>query len=143
LDVMSSQALPMDWIFQPTWFAELVADLTARLLDRRQAPRRMIANLAANYLDGTAVGSHVVKDISTKGAFIFADFQWPPGTIMTLTLELKCPDPPPPASVVLWTKVMRCTEDGLGVQFVFLSKGEKLSFTDFWKGIPAFGAGTN
>lgn len=137
MDVMQSQALTMDWIFQPSpWLAELVEGLRARLLERRQAPRLMIANLAANYLDGTAVGSHVVKDISAKGAFILADFQWSPGTMMTLTLELAGPDPHPPARVVLWTKVVRCTQNGLAVQFVFLSKGERLSLADFLKSIP-------
>ncbi len=136
---MQSQTLPMDWVFQPSrWLAELLADLTARLLERRQAPRRMVANLAANYLDGTAAACHVVKDISTNGAFIFADFKWPPGTIATMTLDLTRPacGRRSPSPLMLRTKVVRCTQDGLGVQFLLLSKGERLSLADFLKNIP-------
>jgi len=48
---MQSQALPIDWIFQPSrWqparrLAEWLRHWAARKLDRREAPRKTIANL--------------------------------------------------------------------------------------------------
>ncbi len=56
---MQTQTLAMDWIFQPAkwqplrWVAEWLREQSARQRERRQAPRRRVANLAANYLDGT------------------------------------------------------------------------------------------
>src|SRR6266851_3965004 len=124
-EFMHSQALAMDWIFQPArwrpagWLAEWLRYRAARHLERRQASRQKVVNLAAHYWDGTAAVSHIVRDVSTSGAFIFADFKWPPGTIVTLTLQLE--SHPAPTTLVR-TKVVRSVPDGLGVQFLCLSK---------------------
>jgi hypothetical protein len=135
LDIMQNRALAVDWLFLPgKWWAELLADLTKHLMERRQAPRRRVVRLAANYLDGTACARHVVRDISIAGAFIFADFKWMAGTIVTMTLERTGSYNSPP--VVLRAKVVRCTQDGLGVQFVFLSKGERHRVVEFLKSVP-------
>jgi hypothetical protein len=144
---MHDHALPIDWIFQPSrWqpvrrLAEWLRQWAARQLDRRQAPRRMVENIAANYFDGTGVAaaSHVVRDVSTSGAFIFADFQWPPGTIVTLTMELTRAiyNRRPPTPVVLRTRVVRCTPDGLGVQFLLEKEVERQTLANFLKDIPA------
>ena len=145
---MQSQALPIDWIFQPSrWqparrLAEWLRHWAARQLERREAPRKTVANLAANYWDGTAAAAaarHVVKDVSAGGAFIFANFKWPPGTIVTMTLQLE--EEPvrghrPPVPVLVQTKVVRCVPDGLGVQFLDLSKMERQRLMDFLKSIP-------
>jgi len=107
-------------------------------LKRREEPRRRVANLAANYFEGTAAASYVVRDISTKGAFRFDDVKWLPGAIVTLTLEATCSPgyTYPPSPLVLQTKVVRRAQDGLGVQFVFLSKEERQSLMDFLKSVP-------
>jgi hypothetical protein len=136
---MQSQALAMDWIFQPArwqpagWLAEWLRHRAARQLERRQAARQKVANLAAHYWDGTAAVSHVVRDVSTGGAFIFADFKWPPGTIVTLTLQLE--GHPAPAATLVRTKVVRSMPNGLGVQFLCLSKAERQSLANFLNGI--------
>jgi hypothetical protein len=52
---MQSQALAMDWIFQPArwwpagWLAEWLRHRAARQLERRQAARQRVVNLAAHY----------------------------------------------------------------------------------------------
>jgi hypothetical protein len=100
----------------------------------------MVENIAANYFDGTgAAASHVVRDVSTSGAFIFADFQWPPGTIVTLTMELTRAAyyRRPPSPVVLRTRVVRCTPNGLGVQFLLEKEAERQTLANFLKNIPA------
>jgi hypothetical protein len=98
----------------------------------------MIANLDAHYFDGTATAGHVVRDVSTNGAFICTTFQWPPGTIVTLTLQLAAPDSAPgsPAPLLVRAKVVRCVPDGVGIQFLYLSKAERRSLTSFLKSIP-------
>ena len=109
----------------------VVATHPARQLERRQAARQRVVNLAAHYWDGAAAVRHVVRDVSTSGAFIFADFKWPLGTIVALTLQLEGH----PSSMLVRTKVVRSVPDGLGVQFLCLSKAERLSLANFLKGI--------
>jgi hypothetical protein len=144
---MQSQALPIDWIFQSSrWqparrLADWLRHWAARQLERREAPRKTVANLAANYWDGTAAAAavrHVVRDVSTSGAFIFAAFQWPPGTIVRMTLQLEEPvrGHRPPAPMLVQTKVVHCVPDGLGVQFLDLSKMERQRLMDLLKSIP-------
>jgi hypothetical protein len=121
---MQSDALPIDWIFRPTRWRPArslpgwLRHWAARQLERRQAPRSRVDDLVAHYWDATAAYTHVVRDVSTGGAFIWADFKWPLGTIVALTLELEGH----PAALLLQTKVVRCTSDGLGVQFLCFSK---------------------
>ena len=136
-ELMQSQTLAMDWIFQPArwrragWLSEWLRHRAARQLERRQAARQRVVNLAAHYWDGAAAVRHVVRDVSTSGAFIFADFKWPLGTIVTLTLQLESH----PSSMLVRTKVVRSVPDGLGVQFLCLSKAERQSLANFLKGI--------
>src|SRR5712692_7729405 len=121
---MQSQALPLPWIFDATSrLSEWLRSRSARQLERRQAPRRTIANLDAHYFDGTAAASHAVRDVSASGAFICTTFKWPPGTIVIMTLQLgasvSAPSLPPP--VLVRTKVVRCVPDGFGSRFLCLS----------------------
>ena len=141
---MQSQALPIGWIFQPSrskpvgrrfeWLRKWVA---ARL-DRRQAPRKMLPNLVAHYFDGTAGATHIVRDVSNTGAFIYADFQWPPGTIVKLTLALTSPvyNRRPTAPGVLRTRVIRCTTRGLAVQFLFQKNSRAQNSNEFSESHP-------
>jgi hypothetical protein len=98
----------------------------------------MLPNLVAHYFDGTAGATHIVRDVSNTGAFIYADFQWPPGTIVKLTLALTSPvyNRRPTAPGVLRTRVIRCTTRGLAVQFLFQKKAERQIVMDFLKDIP-------
>src|SRR4051794_14595346 len=90
---MMSHALPMDPIFRPTtwlpdWLKHWATSWLRRHVERREAPRKLVANLTAQYWEGTGAAGHRVRDISTSGAFIYADFKWMPGTIVTMTLRL-------------------------------------------------------
>jgi hypothetical protein len=139
---MQSQALPIDWLFQPArwrpakWLAEWLKHWAARQLERRQGPRQRVANVAAHYWDGTAANSHVVRDVSANGAFILADFKWPVGTVVTMTLQMDEPVRRPPAPVLVRTKIVRCPSDGFAVQFLCFSKTERRSLADFLKSVP-------
>ncbi len=138
-EFMQTQTLVMDWILQPArwqplrWVAERLRDRTARQRERRQARRRRVAHLTANYFDGTGAASHVVRDVSTNGAFIFADFQWPPGTIVRMTLQVE--GHPFPAATLARAIVVRCAQHGIGVQFMPAKKAERRSLANFLKSI--------
>jgi hypothetical protein len=103
--------------------------------ERRQARRRISINLAAHYWDGTSAASHIVRDVSTGGAFVFADFKWPPGTILTMILQLEgqVASGTPLAALPLPTRVVRCTPHGFGVQFMCSSIAERQRLEDFLK----------
>jgi PilZ domain len=55
---------------------------------------------------------------------------------MTLQLEEPVRGNRPPAPMLVQTKVVRCEPDGLGVQFLDLSKLERQRLMDLLKSIP-------
>lgn len=139
-----SQALPLDPIFQPVrwlpdWLRDWAIRLIERRIERREAPRKIVANLTARYWEGTEAAGHAVRDISASGAFIFADFKWMPGTILTMTLQFEgqvvgsCS----PAATVVRARVVREAPNGVGVQFLCADKAERKSLADFLQSIPA------
>ncbi len=132
----------MDQIFQPAkwlpdWFRDWATRLLRPSLERREAPRRTVANLTAHYWDGIGAG-HVVGDISASGAFILADFKWTPGTILTMTLhwEGKVDGSVSAASVVVEAMVVRHAQSGIGVRFLYSDKRERESVAKFLQSIP-------
>jgi hypothetical protein len=140
---MQSQALPIEQIFQPVrWLPDWLRDWAARLLEgrveRRETARRMVANLAAHYWEGTGRAGHAVRDISLSGAFIFADFKWMPGTILTMTLHLEAQvaGSGSPAATIVRARVVREAPNGIGVQFLCVDKAERKSLADFLQSIP-------
>src|SRR5436190_24299203 len=96
-----------DWI--PDWLKEWALSRRKSQRDRRVAPRKMVATLTAYYWEGTGTAGHVVRDIGAGGAFIYAAFKWPKGTILTLTLQLRerRDEPASPAPVVNRATVVR------------------------------------
>jgi hypothetical protein len=140
---MQSQALPLDPIFQPVkwlpdWLTQWAIRLVERRLERREAPRRMVANLTANYWEGTGAAGHSVRNISTSGAFISADFKWMPGTILTMTLhwEGQVAGSGSPAAMVVRAKVVRHAPKGVGVQFLYVDKRERKKVANFLQSVP-------
>jgi hypothetical protein len=140
---MQSQALPMDQILQPVrwlpdWLRHWVIRLLERQVERREAPRRMVAKLTAHYWEGTGASGHRVRDISESGAFICAAFKWMPGTILTMTLQLEgqVVGSGPLATTVVRAKVVREVPNGVGVQFLYADKAERQSLAEFLQKLP-------
>jgi hypothetical protein len=140
---MQSQALPMDQILQPVrwlpdWLRRWATRLLERQVERREAPRRMVAQLTAHYWEGTGAAGHRVRDISASGAFIFAEFKWMPGTILTMTLQLEgqVVGSGSLATTVVRARVVREVPNGVGVQFLYADKAERQSLADFLQKLP-------
>ena len=138
---MPSHALPMDQIFHPAkWLSDWLRDWATRLferpIERREAPRRRVTNLTANYWEGTGPGMHAVRDISCRGAFILADFKWVAGTIVTMTLQFE--DQGAGSSsreTTVQARVVRHATEGIGVQFSSADKGEQRRLANFLQSI--------
>jgi hypothetical protein len=124
-----------DWI--PDWLKEWALSRRKSQRDRRVAPRKMVANFTAYYWEGTGAAGHVVRDFSDGGAFILADFKWPIGTVLTMTLQSgdRTDESGSPASVVLRAEIVRQTPEGVGIQFLCSSKKERKSLSTFLQSI--------
>jgi hypothetical protein len=83
----------------------------------RKALRESLSGLTAYFFTGGAPVAHAVRDISKTGMYVFTAERWYPGTVvrMTLTDSLQ---PTAEHSITLNMAVMRCGNDGVGLQFV-------------------------
>jgi PilZ domain len=131
-------------IFQPAqrlgyWVKKRVTRLLENRIERRTARRKRVRNLIAYYWEGTGGAAHAVGDISGTGAFILSDFRWLPGTIVTMTLQLKneAVGSGLPRTLELRAKVVRQASEGVGVQFLFVNKRQRKELTRFLQRIPA------
>ena len=135
LNAMQGQVLLSNWIFRPVRrVADWLTLHASREAERRQATRRMIPRLVAYYWEGTTASHHVVRDVSTSGAFVFAAFKWPPGTIMTVTLQQVAAQGAP-TTLQVRTRVVRDSPNGLALQFLYRSKAERHQLADFMRNI--------
>ena len=139
---MQSRALSIEQIWQPIkWIPDTLRNWLIRQLDtpvdRRTAARKMVANVTANYWEGSEPAAHCVRDISATGAFIYADFQWVPGTIVTMTLrrEDQVANSDSPAAVVK-ARVVRHAQGGSGVQFLYSEKQQRKTLEAFLQSLP-------
>lgn len=109
-----------------------------QLLDRRACPR-IVTPLVAHYWDGGAPQGHPVKNISAKGAYILTSTRWHPGTIVNMTFQYNPHSRKvagiagdPNSALLFRATVVRFGPDGVGVQFVYLSKQERERFEKFY-----------
>lgn len=145
--VVRSQALPKYLFFWPAgsfsdWLEKLrvwAADLVKPELERREAPRRMLANVTAHYWEGSGSAGHAVRDISLSGAFILADFQWTRGTILTTTLQLNAPGDDISSSkawISVRSLVVRQVVSGIGIKFLYSTVAERKNLESFLERMP-------
>ena len=88
--------------------------------DPRGSVRRDTSRIVAYYWDGAAPEPHPIRNISVSGAFLVTEQRWRPGTIVTMTLQKTGESADDPLrSLAVQAKVMRTTEDGVGIKFMF------------------------
>jgi hypothetical protein len=100
------------------WWQKLLSDEPA---DPRKAHREALKGLVAYFFTGGRPVPYAVRDISASGLFVFTSESWYQGTVvrMTLTDERQRTAE---RSITLHAKVVRCTGDGFGLQFLFPQK---------------------
>ncbi len=121
--------------------------LRAKPKEPRRGPRTADPLSLVYYWDGSAPLGDGLRDISRTGAYICTSQRWPIGAIVTLMLERSMIGSPgdtgdaPAPSTCIPCRVVRQGDDGVGVEFVFTTQGERTSLQSFLKTVPAGNAG--
>lgn len=102
------------------------------------SPSEQVPPVVALYANGGPVGSHIVQDLSKKGALVETQDRWYPGTVVEMTLKydghyakLSRMGNAADESVRVRAKVVGPAKDGVRVEFVFLKRVEKRDFQRF------------
>jgi hypothetical protein len=104
-----------------------------RSAERRRSPRSPVNGVVAFYWNGGVARSHAVREVSMHGAVVDTSEEWYPGTLIQLVVQR----PPnghgdsPELFVGLWGKVVRRSEAGICLDFVFQEPTERLRFQQF------------
>jgi len=99
--------------------------------DPRKAPRYPAPGLAAYYWTGSVPKAHSVKDISTAGLYLVTEERWYPGTLVLMTLQKEDGEEEgDERSISVYSRAVRCGEDGVGLQFVLSYIGDSRMGTD-------------
>jgi hypothetical protein len=95
------------------WFEELMSR------NQRRPQRYVAPRLVAYFFDGGTPTAHCIRDISSNGMYLMTTQRWYPGTIVTVTLQRTQKDEAGvKQSISVQARVMRSTEDGVGLRFV-------------------------
>jgi len=95
------------------WFEELMSR-------NQHRPQRYVApRLVAYFFDGGMPTAHCVRDISSTGIYLLTTQRWYPGTLVTITLQrTEKNETGVKQSISVQARVMRSSEDGVGLRFV-------------------------
>ncbi len=119
--------------------AQTVRESKTEIGDEVQiTPSKPLQQVVALYTNGGPVEAHRVKSISKRGAIVETADRWYPGTIVEMTLrydekyaKLSKMGDAGSDSVSLRAKVVRPSEEGIEVEFVFLKRPEKRHYRRF------------
>jgi hypothetical protein len=107
------------------WWQKLLSDEPA---DPRKATRETLPGLVAYFFTGGRPVPHAVRNISRSGLFVHTSESWYLGTIVRMTLADER-QRTAERSITLNAKVVRCTDDGVGLHFLFANKNSGLRDT--------------
>lgn len=99
--------------------------------DRRGEPRRAASAITAFYYAGGTPSPHQLRDISLSGIYLYTEQRWYLGTLVRFALQTGRVAPaqkdqvPSFSAVMVWAKVIRHGQDGVGLEFVDLTAKEK------------------
>lgn len=92
------------------------------LPNRNRAERRTSPGLAAYHWTGSDPKQESIRDISSTGVYLLTEERWPPGALVSLTLQRY--GPPEKSSerrISVQARAVRWGEDGVGMSFVLPS----------------------
>ena len=68
---------------------------------------------------------HDIKDISSKGLYLVTEERWYPGTLVLMTLQKEDGEEEgDERSISVYSRAVRCSDDGVGLQFVLSYTGD-------------------
>ncbi|MGA8089813.1 MAG: PilZ domain-containing protein [Terracidiphilus sp.] len=93
--------------------------------DSKRAERRPAHGFVAHHWSGTAARRDDIKDISSTGLYLLTDERWLPGTVVSLTLQMKSPlEEISERRITVQAKVVRWGDDGVGFSFILPDDSE-------------------
>ncbi|MGA8731263.1 MAG: PilZ domain-containing protein [Terracidiphilus sp.] len=85
----------------------------------RRSERRPAPGLSAYYSIGPTPKQDQIRNISSTGVYLLTDERWPPGTVVSLTLQKTGPlEESSERRITLPAKAVRCDHDGVGLSFL-------------------------
>lgn len=85
----------------------------------KRAERQAAHGFVAHHGSGTKTHQDDIKDISSTGLYLLTEERWLPGTVVSLTLQMKSPlEEISERRISLQAKCIRWGEDGVGLSFV-------------------------
>jgi Flp pilus assembly protein TadG len=108
---------------------------------KKRAVRYANPGLVAYYWDGGAPKEHVVGNVSSTGAFVYAKELWCVGTVVTVTLQEAADGERMDAvsSIMLQCRVVRHGEDGIGFNFMVQREEERKALKRFMRSAAKLG----
>ena len=93
--------------------------------DTKRAERRAAHGFVAHYWSGNAARQDDIKDISSTGLYLLTEERWLPGTVISLSLQMKSPlEEISERRITLRAKIVRWGDDGVGFSFVLPDDSE-------------------
>ncbi|HMG86171.1 MAG TPA: PilZ domain-containing protein [Terracidiphilus sp.] len=87
--------------------------------DSKRAERRPAHGFVAHYWSGEAARQDEIKDISSTGLYLLTEERWLPGTVISLTLQMKSPlEEISERRIAVQAKTVRWGDDGVGFSFI-------------------------
>lgn len=87
----------------------------------RNAPRESLSWLVAYFFTGGIPVAHGIRDVSLSGLYVFTAERWYPDTVVRMTLTDRR-RPTVERCITINAKVVRCGDDGVGLQFILHDK---------------------
>src|SRR5258708_6982186 len=115
------------------WFVRVFEALEVdRPAERRGSPRKPVSHIHANYFAGGGEQPYRVTDISLTGALIETPARWCVGTCMVIVFQVDPQsDGTPLETRAVQAKVARVVAGGIGIEFIFQDKTERVEFHRF------------
>lgn len=87
--------------------------------DNRRSSRQQAPGFVAYYWDGATPMAHRIQNICATGFYLLTKERWPPGTVVTMTLQrTNAADTSPERYISVQSKVIWLGDDGVGFAFV-------------------------
>jgi hypothetical protein len=100
-----------------TFLREVFEKLAPAKLKR--AERQAAHGFVAHHWSGSAARRDDIKDISSTGLYLLTEERWLPGTVVSITLQMKSPlEEVSERRITVQAKAVRWGEDGVGLSFV-------------------------
>src|SRR5580692_4359676 len=85
----------------------------------KRADRKPAHGFVAHHWSGSSAQQDDIKDISSTGLYLLTEERWLPGTVVSLTLQMKSPlEEISERRITVQAKAVRWGNDGVGLSFV-------------------------